>query len=262
MDSKEAIERLQTAFKQWINSDDFISFQNFLSKFRSYSFFNILLIYCQMPTASLVAGFSTWKKMKRFVKKGQSGIMIFAPNTAKRIVEKNNEEKEMIYVNGFRRVYVFDISQTDGEPIPEPPPIVINDDYEGFERVKDAIESMGYTIKYYENEGTAHGFTIKGTNTIFLNSKETSGQKASTMVHEWAHLQLGDELPRADEEMVVQTASYFIMSALGFDTSWYTARYVQGWSNGKDWDVITRSFSLADSLRKKFFKESAFELAA
>lgn len=262
MDTKEAIERLKNAFYDWINSDSFIKFSKFMSMFRNYSFFNTLLIFLQKPDASLVAGFSTWKNMKRFVKKGEHGIMIYAPNVKKQIVEEGDQTIEKFYVTGFRKVYVFDISQTEGEPVPQTPEIVIKDEFEGFQKLRQTVEAMGYTVKEYESQFGEHGFTKKGEKVIYLDRSATTGQKASTLVHEWAHQQFGTELERKDEEIVVQTASYFIMATLGLDTSWYTAQYIQSWSQEKDWEQITHFLTLADSLRKKFFGESTWANAA
>jgi len=115
---------------------------------------------------------------------------------------------------------------------------------------------MAYTIDWYDESLTGEkGYVRKGAKIIHVLNTESSGQKASTLLHEWAHLQI-DNMGRDTEEVVVQTASYFIMARLGLDTSWYTAKYVQSWANSKNWKEISQLFSMSDKLCRKFFEES------
>jgi Antirestriction protein len=90
-----------------------------LAKFHRYSFGNVVLILSQKPDATHVAGFTAWKKLGRFVRKGEKGIVVIAPITikAKDELKPGEDEKPVLR---FRGVHVFDISQTDGEPLPEP----------------------------------------------------------------------------------------------------------------------------------------------
>lgn len=91
-----------------------------VSKFHRYSFNNHLMIFMQRPDATVVAGFNRWKSLGRFVKKGEKGIAIFAPCKYKTVVEDQaGEETSLLQVGGFRVVYVFDISQTEGEDLPD-----------------------------------------------------------------------------------------------------------------------------------------------
>jgi len=256
MDNKEATERLEQAFHKWINSDDFRSIEKFIRVFHNYSFGNIILIFMQKQDATRVAGFNAWKKVNRFVKKGEKGIMVIAPCTyTYRKEGDDGVEQVMRGVKGFKPAYVFDISQTEGEPVPEEPEVVITDEYEGLQRIMESVENMGYTIEFYEESHGEHGYTNKKTKIIHVHNNEATGQQASTIVHEWAHLQV-QGMDRAEEEIVVQTASYFIMARLGLDTSWYTAQYVQSWAQSKNWRDVSKLFSASDKLCKKFFDES------
>src|SRR6056297_2104723 len=127
---KELLENLEERIEKVQSSQEFKEYLRFFSKFHDYSYQNILLIKMQKPSAKLVAGYKQWqKKFDRHVKKGEKGIMILAPYKFKKkvtelkkevnegnIVEKEVEnEKEFV---SFRPVYVFDISQTEGEPVP------------------------------------------------------------------------------------------------------------------------------------------------
>src|SRR6056297_1379391 len=128
---KKLLERLNKKIDHVKSSEEFKEYLMFFSKFHDYSYQNILLIKMQQPDASLVAGYKQWqKKFNRHVKKGEKGLMILAPYKYSKqvtISEKDRIEGEIIekeveiekeFIN-FRPVYVFDISQTEGEPVPE-----------------------------------------------------------------------------------------------------------------------------------------------
>src|SRR2546425_3178774 len=89
-----------------------------MARFHRYSLHNICLIVTQRPTASRVAGFHTWRTLGRFVRKGEKGIAILAPITARRQGEATDDDSKSVV--GFRAAYVFDVEQTDGDPLPEP----------------------------------------------------------------------------------------------------------------------------------------------
>jgi antirestriction factor ArdC-like protein len=111
---------LQQAFAEIASGDDWKRMLQVVSKFHRYSFNNHLMIFLQRPDATLVAGFNRWKTLGRFVKKGEKGIAIFAPCKYKTKVESDDdEEKSVQQVRGFRVVHVFDISQTEGEDLPD-----------------------------------------------------------------------------------------------------------------------------------------------
>jgi hypothetical protein len=113
-----AHEKLQDAVESIVSGDDWKRMLKVASKFHKYSFNNNLMVFCQRPDATLVAGFNKWKSLGRCVKKGQKGIAIFAPCKYRtKIEDDNGEEKSFQQLRGFRIVHVFDISQTDGDPI-------------------------------------------------------------------------------------------------------------------------------------------------
>ena len=95
-------------------SDELKKYLQTMSKFHKYSLRNIMLIALQKPSATHIAGFHTWKKLERFVKKGENGIVIIAPLVYKKeTVENDDNSSNVTEINGFKAVYVFDISQTD-----------------------------------------------------------------------------------------------------------------------------------------------------
>ena len=113
-----AHERLQQAVESIVSGDDWQRMLKVASKFHRYSFNNHLMIYLQRPEATYVAGFRKWQELNRFVRKGEKGIAIFAPCKYRTKVETDDgDEKTLSQVRGFRVVHVFDISQTEGEPL-------------------------------------------------------------------------------------------------------------------------------------------------
>ena len=116
---QEITKELEQGIKQIFESENYTNYLKFLSTFRSYSLNNTIMIFLQRPDASLVKGFQEWKKLDRYVKKGEKAIKILAPLIRKVEDEKTKQEKKVIY--GFRRVSVFDVQQTEGKPLPALP---------------------------------------------------------------------------------------------------------------------------------------------
>src|SRR5690242_4478341 len=114
-DATEARDRLAAAVEAMADSETFGAWLRARSAFHDYSFNNTLLIVSQRPDATQVAGYRTWQKLGRQVRKGEHGIRILAPCVVKRETDEGEERSAMF----FRTVSVFDVSQTDGEPLPE-----------------------------------------------------------------------------------------------------------------------------------------------
>src|SRR5713226_8324038 len=116
--SEDAISRLLDALERG-QSEVLKTYLAAMSRFHRYSWGNILLIYSQRPEARHVAGFHAWLKMRRYVRKGEKGIVILAPMVGRKRSDGELTEDEQTRVFGFRAAHVFDVSQTDGEPLPE-----------------------------------------------------------------------------------------------------------------------------------------------
>jgi hypothetical protein len=123
--SDEALQSLSAALKEG-KSEQLTKYLDTMARFHQYSFSNCMLIFAQKPDASNVAGFGKWKEFNRFVRKGEKGIAILAPLVRKKKDEsgsdatdssKSSSDEKVLF--GFRIVYVFDISQTEGEDLPE-----------------------------------------------------------------------------------------------------------------------------------------------
>jgi antirestriction protein ArdC len=144
-----------------VTSAGWIEYLNFAAKFRQYSFNNTMLILIQCPTAERVASYKQWAAMGRQVTKGEKALSIFAPMMRKREDEKTGEEKR--YLSGFRLVPVFDVSQTEGDALPEDPSRPTLLDGEAPEGLYDSLASMveaaGYTLRVGPSEHGENGYT-------------------------------------------------------------------------------------------------------
>lgn len=171
-------------FKAWLRN---------ASQFHKYSFGNQILIGSQCPTATRVAGFHAWRGLGRFVKKGEKAIYITAP-IVRRARETNEaqagdsegDSTQRRSVAGFRATTVFDLSQTDGEPLPEAPE---HNATEGGEdllpRLEAAVSSFGVALRYAVIPGRAEGYSTGGL--VVIEESQPVPAKCGTIAHELAH---------------------------------------------------------------------------
>lgn len=174
---KEITERLEQGVKDIFTSEMYTTYLRTMAKFHNYSFNNTLLIAMQRPDATLVAGFNAWKnKFNRYVKKGEKGIQIIAPAPIKEVEEREKIDKDtglaVLNENGepemerveyvvprFRLTTVFDISQTDGEPIPSLEVNELTASVKDYALLTAAIEQVSpVPIRFDEIEGEAKGY--------------------------------------------------------------------------------------------------------
>lgn len=179
------------------------AFMDIQAKFHSYSWNNSLLIFMQRPDATQVAGFHKWLELGRCVRKGEHGITIFAPCFKK--VEEGGEEKSVAY---FKTTTVFDVSQTDGEPLPEMPKWTSPErQAELHSRFIAYAEQVGLTVKEAEL-GTAQGMLSGRTITL----APAAGTK--TLLHELAHYQL-DHLGQHENHIIAEVEAESVAYIVG-----------------------------------------------
>lgn len=190
---------LETLIEEIKNEDSdqtILDYLNFCSRFHKYSFYNRLLIWLNRPDATLVAGFRTWQKLDRKVKKGQKGIPIFAPIRVKQrhepkpdegdIVEEEERDKAILR---FKVVYVWDEAQTEGKPIPEAPDVlsVIGNADSILPLLEGFVSSCNIRLKYISSDrlGNAHGISMGGQ--IVVRDSLPDEEKFHVLAHELAH---------------------------------------------------------------------------
>jgi antirestriction protein ArdC len=210
------------------------------SKFHRYSLNNHLMIFLQRPDATVVAGFNRWKSLGRFVKKGEKGIAIFAPCRYKTKVETDaGEEQTLQQVRGFRVVHVFDISQTEGEDLPDldavRPKLLDADAPEGiWDALVDQARVVGFEV-IRNQRGSENGYCDFLNKEIAVRPDVATAQAVKTLIHELGHALLhSNELPRSKEvaEVEVESVAYIVCDAIGLDSGGYSFAYVARWAEG------------------------------
>ena len=237
---KEAHERLVQAVESIVTGDDWARMLKVASKFHRYSFNNQLLIFLQRPDATHVAGFRRWLELKRCVRKGEKGIAILAPCRYKTKVEDEHGDEQVLQsIRGFRVVHVFDVSQTDGEPLEDldavKPQLLDGAAPDGlWDALVAQCTELGYEV-VREQRGSANGYCDMLNKRIGVRPDVSELQAIKTLVHELGHALLhSDDLPRsrAVQETEVESVAFIVGDALGLDTSSYSFAYVSRWSSG------------------------------
>jgi hypothetical protein len=221
----EGIEALTT-------SDRWRAHLEVQGRFHHYSFNNALLIGAQDAAATRVAGFATWRKLGRSVIKGQRAIWILAPMIGRRVQETDGEEHQPIY--GFRPVAVFDIAQTEGDPLPEVCRNLEGEDPAAwFIALRARAERLGYSVEPTELPGTTNGDCNFGLRRIRVESRNHPIQQVKTLAHELAHALLHESVAdRALAELEAESTAFLVCRSLGLDSGEYSFGYVAGWAGG------------------------------
>jgi hypothetical protein len=238
---QEARERLQRELEKLTQSDEWRRWLDCRAAFHTYSFHNTLLIVSQKPHATRCAGFKTWKKLERNVRKGETAIWIWAPMVVKDRDAADPDARRMI----FRPVPVFDVSQTDGEPLPEleREPISGDSHADYLPTLEAFAQSIGHPVEYVANGHAIGELGSCGPDWIKVAADCPANQRVRVLLHELAHA-LGvhyarfpgdddpERFPRDVAEIMVESAAYVAASAVGLDTSGETIGYVAGWAKG------------------------------
>lgn len=275
---QEITDKLEKGLKELFESEKYKTYLSTMSKFHNYSFNNTLLIAMQKPEATLVAGYKAWQKnFERHVNKGEKAIRILAPApykikeerdkldpvTGEMMFDENGmPQKEQVEVTipAFRAVSVFDVSQTDGKPIPELEAQELLSTVEGYEDFVQALMNVApVPIGFEDIPGDSKGYFHTEENRISVQENMSESQTLKTMVHEVAHSILHNkEINRDDlmeapvkdrntKEVEAESVAYTVCQHFGIDTSDYSFGYIAGWSSGKDMKELKSSL---DTIRK------------
>jgi antirestriction protein ArdC len=205
-----------------------------MARFHTYSFGNILAIARQRPTASRVAGFSTWKELGRFVKRGEKGIQILAPivghRRTKNDQEQQTDEKPRPVLIGFRAVYVFDVAQTEGADLPEFEHNITGDVQEHRERLIEFLTRQNIALEYTENIAPALGVSYGGR--IALLPGQSKAEEFVTLVHEVAHelLHKTDRRTKTTatvRETEAEAVAFIVGQGIGLEMGRASSDYIQ-----------------------------------
>jgi antirestriction protein ArdC len=256
-----AINAIDAGVAAFRNGDDWMKWLKLQSQFHTYSFNNTMMILLQCPTATRVAGYETWKKAGRQVKKGEKGIPIFAPvglGKAKERSEETGEERVVRTWLRFKIVYVFDVNQTEGDELPTitraipETPFVSN--IETLHAVALGLDGIVSSIDVRSREGgdsrTAGGWYCPATKSIVVIDEGSDAAKFRVLVHEVAHAILhgkDDHHGRPEKEVEAESVAFVVCDALGLDTSCKSFGYVASWMTDAGPNAIKTS---ADRIAK------------
>jgi len=202
MDSAELLTRLQEGIAAITTSDAWRHWLEIQRRFHRYSFANCILISLQRPGATRVAGFHTWRKMGRRVRKGERGIAILAP-VVRRIKVEDEETGEVATrttaPHAFRVAWVFDISQTDGDDLPDGPVSRLRGDDPDhvFHRLLEVAARIGFRVEFAEFDGSKNGDCTYSEQRIRVREDLEPAMACKTLAHELARVVLLEQLYRA-----------------------------------------------------------------
>ena len=261
---------IEQGIKELFESEKYMRYLSVMSRFHRYSVNNTMLIYMQKPDATLVAGYNKWKnQFERHVKRGEHGITIIAPTPFKKKIEEQKldpdtkapmldaegkvimEERE-VEIPMFRPVKVFDVSQTDGKPLPELASS-LSGNVQNYEAFMEALRrSAPVPLSVEPMAANMDGYFSPDRQRIAIREGMSEVQTVSAAVHEIAHSKLhnyakaqeeaaraGDKEPpkkkdRNTEEVEAESISYAVCQYYGIQTGENSFGYIANWSQGKE----------------------------
>lgn len=244
MTTADLVKRLDDGVRAVMESGDMRSYLAMQARFHHYSWSNVLLILTQKPEATRVAGFSTWLDLGRHVNRGEHGITILAPIFPKqdRSQEAKTASEEEVRPNPvrFRPVHVFDISQTDGTPLPESPSHRLEGESGEarwlIPRLLELAREEGLAVDMAARDcGSANGYYNRQAGTIHVAQGLAVDQQAKTLAHEIGHHVLGHESghgDRSEKEVAAEGTAFVVCQHYGMDTAAYSLGYVATWAGG------------------------------
>ena len=249
---RRAHARLAEAVEALTASDGWRQMLTVAARFPTYSPHNVLLIGIQRPDATRVAGYKAWQSLGRNVRKGERGIAIIAPctyrrdpggdvaaseATAEEVAEHGETAREL---RGYRVVHVFDIAQTDGDPLPDAdrPQLLSGAAPTGlWNALAVQVRSAGFTVGVGEC-APANGVTDYLARSVVVQDGLPGAQRVKTLAHELGHVLLHDpkvrpvQMDRARAEVEAESVAYLVAAAHGLDSNDYSVPYVAGWAGG------------------------------
>lgn len=278
---KEITDQLEQGIKDLFESQKYADYLRTMSKLHNYSFNNSLLIAMQKPDATMVAGYTSWQaNFHRNVMKGEQGIKILAPSpykiskdvekidpdTQQPIIGKDGQpvkERVQVTIPAFKVTTVFDVSQTQGEPIPEISK-VLTDDVKDYERFFNAIKEVSpVPIEMRQIDSEANGYYHLEDKVIAVKEGMSQAQTLKTAIHELSHAMLHDkdigtekdsQLDRRTKEVQAESVAYTVCCHYGLDTSDYSFGYIAGWSSDKELDELKNSMNTIRSTASEIIK--------
>lgn len=246
---KQLYERVSKGINEVFMSENFKEYLKIMSRFHTYSARNSLLIQMVNPNATLVAGYQAWmKNFDRYVRKGEKGIPIFAYTPMTNIEttfvsdEYGNtvETQTKREVSSYKVVHVYDISQTEGTPLPEIAK-ELHSSVDNFKTLMETVKGISPFSIRFEHLDRIKGYCDPSNRLIVINKGMSESQTLKTLIHEVVHAhkhagltQYGiDNDSRIEEEIEAECTAFIVCEHYGIDTSEYSFPYMAAWSKGK-----------------------------
>ena len=256
-------ERLQQAARELLSSDGWARWVKTRAMFHAYSAGNCMLLAAQCHQRGIVpiriAGFRTWLKLGRSVRKGETALRILAPISVKERDQLTGEESDERRVF-FKTAFVFDVSQTDilpgAEPVAlEPPrqPLTGDSHAHLLAPLEAFAESLGYSVSFEVIEGSAGGWCDPQAKRIVVDGGVPANAQLRTLIHECAHA-LGidyEQYSRAQAEVMVDTVTLVAASAVGLAVDGETVSYVSGWGEQGALEAVTEFAETIDKVARR-----------
>ncbi len=274
---KEITDKLEAGIQALFESEAFKNYLKTLSKFHDYSLNNTILIAMQKPDATLVAGYTAWQRnFGRQVQKGETGIRILAPAPYRKQMEVDRidpstghlilnpdgsaaKDLKELMVPAYKVVNVFDVSQTEGKPLPTIGVDELTGDVQQYEMFFHALKkACPVPVGFEQISSGAKGYFHTVDQRIAVQEGMSQVQTIKTLIHEMAHQKLHSidpkEMPpeeprltRNAKEVEAESVAYTVAQHYGIETSDYSFAYIAGWSKGKETPELKASL---DRIRK------------
>jgi len=230
---------LVTAIESLTSGDDWQRMLELASRFHHYSANNVFLIMLQRPDATRVAGYRAWHGMGRQVRKGERGIRIFAPfHYRYKVGDDDGTEVSHAGIRGFTTATVFDVSQTEGDALPDVRPILLDgDDATGlWDSLSVQVNAAGYTVERGDCSGS-NGWTDHRMRAVRVRVDVSDAQAAKTLAHELTHVLLHPDTAeyfrcRGRSEVEAESVAFLVCQAAGLVSDGYSWPYIAHWSGG------------------------------
>ena len=273
---KDITDSIERGIQDLFQSDKYAEYLKTMSRFHRYSVNNQMLIYMQRPNATLVAGFNKWRdQFERHVRKGEKGIKIIAPTPFKKTIEQQKldpdtklpmldedgkvimEEKE-IKIPMYKPVTVFDVSQTDGKPLPQLAADLSGNvkDYEGF--LEALRRASPVPIDFKPIRDNTDGFFSLDSQSITIREGMSEIQTVSAVLHEIAHSKLHNNEQLKDrntEEVEAESISFAVCAYYGIPTGENSFGYIATWSKGKELKELRESLETINKTSSELITE-------
>ena len=276
---KEEISELMTMLENGVRAtfetEEFKNYLTFCSRLYTYSLNNQILIMLQKPNASLCQSFTNWKKAKRFVKRGEKGLKIFAPapytvhgerfkkdDLGNYITDDDGNAVRETYskkIMSYKIVHTFDVSQTDGEPLPE---ICkeLDGKVENYQHYISAVKDFAKVpVSFEKSRKKALGWYDLKEKRIVVKEGLSELQTLKTLIHESAHAALHTLENVAQKgthqvETEAEAVAFVVCKHFGIDTDDYSFQYLASWATGKDVPELKESLETIRSTASSFIE--------